>query len=148
LCVGVEYFWDRISQIIYLGWLQTMILLISASWVTRIIGLCNFCNWVEYSFYLHNFKKTGELQEKVFARITIYFLLTVSRYLHSKFCIHLVRKLAKTWPVMKPSWNLYPKYLCIFLQKVGTEGRAGYDFRSKYVFLLWFASIVNRKKRI
>jgi hypothetical protein len=29
-------FWDRVSQTICLGWLQTVILLISASWVARI----------------------------------------------------------------------------------------------------------------
>jgi hypothetical protein len=33
-----RYFWDRVSQTICLGWLWTSILLISASWVTRITG--------------------------------------------------------------------------------------------------------------
>jgi hypothetical protein len=32
------FFWDRVSWIICPGWLQTMILLISASWVARITG--------------------------------------------------------------------------------------------------------------
>jgi hypothetical protein len=32
-------FWDRVSWIICLGWLWTTILLISASWVVRIIGV-------------------------------------------------------------------------------------------------------------
>jgi hypothetical protein len=35
----VEYFWDRVSQTICLGWLQTVILFISASWVARITGM-------------------------------------------------------------------------------------------------------------
>jgi hypothetical protein len=34
-----EVFWDRVSQTICLGWLWTKILLISASWVARIIGV-------------------------------------------------------------------------------------------------------------
>jgi hypothetical protein len=32
-------FWHRVLQTICPGWLQTLILLISASWVTRIIGM-------------------------------------------------------------------------------------------------------------
>jgi hypothetical protein len=36
-CVG--YFWDRVSRTICLGWLQTEILLISASWVPRVTGV-------------------------------------------------------------------------------------------------------------
>jgi hypothetical protein len=32
-------FWDRVSETICLGWLWTMILPISASWVARIIGV-------------------------------------------------------------------------------------------------------------
>jgi hypothetical protein len=35
-CVG--YFWERVSPSICLGWPQTAILLISASWVVRITG--------------------------------------------------------------------------------------------------------------
>jgi hypothetical protein len=34
-----EFFQNTVSQTICPGWLQTMILLISASWVARIIGL-------------------------------------------------------------------------------------------------------------
>jgi hypothetical protein len=33
-----KVFWDRVSRTICLGWLQTTILLISASWVARITG--------------------------------------------------------------------------------------------------------------
>jgi hypothetical protein len=33
------FFWDRVSQTVWPGWLQTAILLISASWVERIIGV-------------------------------------------------------------------------------------------------------------
>jgi hypothetical protein len=33
------FFWDRVSQTICLGWLQTAILLISTSWVARITGV-------------------------------------------------------------------------------------------------------------
>jgi hypothetical protein len=36
ICVG--YFWDRVSQTIFLGWLRTMVLLITASRVVRIKG--------------------------------------------------------------------------------------------------------------
>jgi hypothetical protein len=39
----VEYFEERISQTICQGLLQTMILLISASWVARIIGMSHQC---------------------------------------------------------------------------------------------------------
>jgi hypothetical protein len=35
----VKYFWDRVSQTICPGWLQAAILLISVSWVARIIGM-------------------------------------------------------------------------------------------------------------
>jgi hypothetical protein len=33
------YFRDRVSRTICLGWLQTIILLVSTSWVARIIGV-------------------------------------------------------------------------------------------------------------
>jgi hypothetical protein len=36
-CVG--YFWDRVFRTICLSWPQAVILLISASWVARIIGM-------------------------------------------------------------------------------------------------------------
>jgi hypothetical protein len=36
---GEGFFWDRVSQTICPGWLQTMILLISASWVAMITGV-------------------------------------------------------------------------------------------------------------
>jgi hypothetical protein len=40
-CAG--YFRDRVSWTICLGWLRTMILLISAFWVARITGLSHPC---------------------------------------------------------------------------------------------------------
>jgi hypothetical protein len=40
-CVGC--FLDRVFQIICLNWLQTVILLISASWIARIIGVSHQC---------------------------------------------------------------------------------------------------------
>jgi hypothetical protein len=36
-------FRDRVSRTIYPGWLQTMILLIAASWVARIMGVSHWC---------------------------------------------------------------------------------------------------------
>jgi hypothetical protein len=41
-CDGL--FWDRVSRAICLGWLQTEILLISASWVARITGMRHPCS--------------------------------------------------------------------------------------------------------
>jgi hypothetical protein len=41
LCNG--YFWDRVLQTICLGWLLTVNLLISASWVARITGVNHWC---------------------------------------------------------------------------------------------------------
>jgi hypothetical protein len=37
------FFWDKVSQTIFLGWLWTGILLISASWVGRITGVSHQC---------------------------------------------------------------------------------------------------------
>jgi hypothetical protein len=37
------FFWDRVSRTICQGWLWTMILQISASWVARIIGVSHQC---------------------------------------------------------------------------------------------------------
>jgi hypothetical protein len=36
------FFWDRVSWTICLGWLQTVILLISASWLARITGMSHW----------------------------------------------------------------------------------------------------------
>jgi hypothetical protein len=41
LCDG--YFRDRVSRTICPGWLQTAILLISASWIARITGMSHWC---------------------------------------------------------------------------------------------------------
>jgi hypothetical protein len=38
-----SFYWDRVSRTICLGWLQTGILLISASWVARITGVSHWC---------------------------------------------------------------------------------------------------------
>jgi hypothetical protein len=40
-CVG--YFWVKVSQTICLSWLWTMVLLISAFWVARIMGMSHRC---------------------------------------------------------------------------------------------------------
>jgi hypothetical protein len=37
------FFWDRVLRTIHPGWLQTSILLISASWVVRITGTSHRC---------------------------------------------------------------------------------------------------------
>jgi hypothetical protein len=56
-----SYFWDRVSQTICLGWLQTKILLISASWVARIISVSHghlaicFCGF----YFIYLFFETG-----------------------------------------------------------------------------------------
>jgi hypothetical protein len=39
----VGYFQDRVSQTICPGWLWTIVLLISASWVARIMGVNHRC---------------------------------------------------------------------------------------------------------
>jgi hypothetical protein len=39
----VGYFQDRVWWTIYPGWLQTDILLISASWVARILSISHWC---------------------------------------------------------------------------------------------------------
>jgi hypothetical protein len=43
LCIYLIFFWQWILWTIYLGWLQTWILLISASWVARITGVGYQC---------------------------------------------------------------------------------------------------------
>jgi hypothetical protein len=45
-----EFFWDRVSRTICLSWLQTMILLISASGVARITGVSRWR--LAYSLFL------------------------------------------------------------------------------------------------
>jgi hypothetical protein len=39
----IGFFWDRVSQTVCPDWLQTEILLISASWVARITGVSHQC---------------------------------------------------------------------------------------------------------
>jgi hypothetical protein len=39
ICVCVEYFWDRVSLTISLGWPWTVILLSSVFWVARVTGM-------------------------------------------------------------------------------------------------------------
>jgi hypothetical protein len=40
------FFWDRVLQTVYPGWLGTAILLISASWVAKITGVSHWCSAV------------------------------------------------------------------------------------------------------
>jgi hypothetical protein len=51
-------FWDKVLQMLCLGCLQFMIILISASWVARIIGVnhlhsaqSRFCIWEKHDFF-------------------------------------------------------------------------------------------------
>jgi hypothetical protein len=60
LCVCVRYFLDRVSWTICPFWLWTSILLISASWVTRIIGVSHqhlvpfpFLKWLQHVSIFH-----------------------------------------------------------------------------------------------
>jgi hypothetical protein len=46
------FFWDRVSCTISLGWLRTSILLISASWVTRITDVSHWCPAVALHSYI------------------------------------------------------------------------------------------------
>jgi hypothetical protein len=55
-CEG--FFWNRVPWIICLGWLQIVILLISASWVNKITGM-NHQHPTEIFIYLFNFFALG-----------------------------------------------------------------------------------------
>jgi hypothetical protein len=57
-CVG--YFWDRVSQTICLGWLQTPIFLISASWVA----------WIASVSHQHQAAKISILKSLISVHIT------------------------------------------------------------------------------
>jgi hypothetical protein len=48
VCACAGCFRDGVSQIICLGWLQPLILLISASWVAKITGVSHQCTAVDY----------------------------------------------------------------------------------------------------
>jgi hypothetical protein len=55
-CEG--FFWDRVTQTIFLGWLWTLILLISASWIARITGMLGVSLLIEapiWSWSLHSY---------------------------------------------------------------------------------------------
>jgi hypothetical protein len=62
--ICVEYFWDRVLELCAWDWLQTMILLITASWVDRIIGVSQwwymapfpFLSWLPWisMFHIHS----------------------------------------------------------------------------------------------
>jgi hypothetical protein len=47
-CVCDRFFRDRVWQTLYLGWLQTVILLISASRVARITSMSHWCPAVTF----------------------------------------------------------------------------------------------------
>jgi hypothetical protein len=47
----VRYFWDRVSRTICLDWPQIAILLISASWVTRITGVSHLAPGFFFFFF-------------------------------------------------------------------------------------------------
>jgi hypothetical protein len=47
-------FWNRVSQTICQGWLQTAILLISASWIARITGMSHWypAQWHLFIYFI------------------------------------------------------------------------------------------------
>jgi hypothetical protein len=49
------FFWDRVSWTICPTWLQTVILLISASWIARITGASHWCLALDVCFNKYNF---------------------------------------------------------------------------------------------
>jgi hypothetical protein len=51
VCVCLGYFWNRVSQTISQDWLWTVILLISAFWVARIIGV-SLCCPAKFVFFI------------------------------------------------------------------------------------------------
>jgi hypothetical protein len=60
-----EFFRDRISRTICLGWLWTVILLISASWVARITGVSHRC-LAKFRCFLENRKKPNHFASTYF----------------------------------------------------------------------------------
>jgi hypothetical protein len=44
-------FWDRVSRTIFLSWLRTVILRISASWVAKITGVSHWCPLFLFFFF-------------------------------------------------------------------------------------------------
>jgi hypothetical protein len=56
LFLVMGFFWDRVLQTICSGWLWTVILLISASWVARVTGVSHWSPaqiWILYLHLLH-----------------------------------------------------------------------------------------------
>jgi hypothetical protein len=63
-----KVFWDRVSGTVCLGWLQIVILLISASWVVRITGVshpCRQCNFLSWHKTIRLFRKKTEIGSPV-----------------------------------------------------------------------------------
>jgi hypothetical protein len=69
-CDGI--FQDNVSQSICLGWLRTMILLISASWVVRITAVSD--QIPKFSFFLTYFQQFVILQSQSFLLLLVFSL--------------------------------------------------------------------------
>jgi hypothetical protein len=91
-CVG--YFRDRVSWTIYLGWLWTVILLVSASQVARSYWL-----WLSWTFNMWDSPKNFPLSFFYFQSVTF----------HCSVLLLLEDILAKQLP-----GNLIPCQLCLF----------------------------------
>jgi hypothetical protein len=98
----VQYFWDRVSWTIYLRWLWTAILWISASWVVRITGelpvpgkahsfysklLQSFLLWKDVEFCQKQ-KVLLISVEMTFVLISVYMLYYIYWFVYTELSMH------------------------------------------------------------
>jgi hypothetical protein len=69
----VDYFQDRVSGTVCMGWLWTMILLISASWVVRITAFSHSAQGMHTYMYLHTYVERYTCEYK-YVRVQIHFI--------------------------------------------------------------------------
>jgi hypothetical protein len=106
-------FWDRVLRTICPGWLQTTILLISVSWVTRITDVSYQCPASYYDFLklviirsIHSWKNSSDLE----IALKIWYLPW--NHLYSR-CEH--REPPQTYICQEQSWfprSLYTQWVC------------------------------------
>jgi hypothetical protein len=105
-CEVFFFFQDRVSQTIGPGWLRTSILLIPASWVTRITGMNHQCP-AHFSFLTSSYVSTFWLPNSRWCELLWKVLLIKPEYFNMGLTLKRLRIYTENWWTLATSIGVW-----------------------------------------